>query len=145
MTVRIPCLIFVRLAGCMVLLARAADWKDAGLLVLRKEAAMLRRQNPKPTMDWAGRAVLAVVARLLAGRLRMSRLVTPATLLRWHRRLVGWHWTCPADGGGPAASARLAVLIGRMAGRIRAGAAGGSGANCPAWARGSAPPRRGGC
>jgi hypothetical protein len=44
-------------------------------------------------MDWADRAVLAAMARLLPGPLRMSRLVTPETLLRWHRRLVRWRWT----------------------------------------------------
>jgi len=56
MIVRTPCLIFVRLGGWMVLLARSADSKDAELLVLRQEVAALRRQNPKPTMDWADRA-----------------------------------------------------------------------------------------
>jgi hypothetical protein len=45
----------------------------------------------------------------------MSRLVTPGTLLRWHRRLVRWHWTYPPGGGRPPVDARLAVLIGQMA------------------------------
>ena len=76
---------------------------------------MLRRQNPKPRMDWADRAVLAALARLLPGPLRMNRLVTPATLLRWHRRLVRWRWTYPAEGGRPPIDAQLAVLIERMA------------------------------
>ena len=69
-------LMFVRLAGWMALLARSAASKDAELLVLRQEAAVLRRQNPKPRLDWADRAVLAALARLLPGPLRMSRLVT---------------------------------------------------------------------
>jgi putative transposase len=42
-----------------------------------REVAVLRRQNPRPKLDWAGRAVLAALARLLAGPLRMSRLVRP--------------------------------------------------------------------
>jgi transposase len=108
-------LIFIRLAGWMALLARSAASKDAELLVLRQEMAVLRRQNPGPKLDWADRAVIAALARLLPGSLRMSRLVTPATLLRWHRRLVRWRWTYPSPGGRPPVDAQLAVLIERMA------------------------------
>jgi putative transposase len=92
-------LIFVRLAGWMALLARSSASKDAELLVLRQEVAVLRRQNPKPKLDWADRAMFAALARLLRGPLRMNRLVTPDTLLRWHRRLVRWRWTYPYRGG----------------------------------------------
>jgi transposase InsO family protein len=108
-------LIFVRLVGWMALLARSAASKDAELLVLRQEVAVLRRQNPKPRMDWADRAVIAALARLLPGPLRMNRLVTPATLLRWHRRLIRWRWTYPSRGGRPPIDAQLAALIERMA------------------------------
>jgi hypothetical protein len=107
-------LMFVRLVGWMALLARSAASKDAELLVLRQEVAVLRRLHPRPNMDWADRAVLAALARLLPGRLRMSRLVTPDTLLRWHRRLVRWRWTYPHRGR-PSVDAELAVLIERMA------------------------------
>jgi hypothetical protein len=69
-------LMFIRLAGWMVLLARSTASKDAELLVLRQEVAVLRRQNPKPRLDWADRAVLAALIRLLPARLRMHRLVT---------------------------------------------------------------------
>ena len=57
-TVRMLYLIFVRLAGWIALLARSAASKDAELLVLRQEVAVLRRQHPKPKLDWADRAVL---------------------------------------------------------------------------------------
>ena len=99
--VRMLYLIFVRSTAWMAQLARSAASKDAELLVLRHEVAVLRRQNPKPKMDWADRAVLAALARLLPRQTRMSRLVTPDTLLRWHRRLVRWRWTYPPKGGRP--------------------------------------------
>jgi hypothetical protein len=70
-------LIFVRLADWMVLLARSADSKDAELLALRQQVAVLRRQNPKPRMDRADRAVLAALARLLPGPLR-NNTVSPS-------------------------------------------------------------------
>jgi putative transposase len=102
---------FVRLAGWIALLARSSAAKDAELLVLRHEVAVLRRQHPKPNLDWADRAVLAALARLLPRQPRAARLVTPATLLRWHRRLVCWRWTYPRRGGRPPVGARLAMLI----------------------------------
>jgi putative transposase len=108
-------LIFVRLTGWMALLARSAASKDAELLMLRQEVAVLRRQNPKPTLDWADRAMLAALARMLPRPLRMSRLFTPDTLLRWHRRLIRWRWTCPPKSGRPPIDIKLAVLIEQMA------------------------------
>src|SRR5689334_9178521 len=117
-------LIFVRRAGWMVLLARSEVSRDAELLVLRQEVSVLRRQNPKQRLDWADRAVIAALARLLPASLRMNRLVTPATLLRWHRRLVRWRWTYPSGGGRPTVDAKVAVLIEQMARENPAGATG---------------------
>jgi putative transposase len=88
---------------------------EAAKLMLRHEVAVLRRQHPKPELDWADRAVLATLAPLLPRQLRAARLVTPATLLRWHRRLVRWRWTYPRRGGRPPVDAQLALLIERMA------------------------------
>jgi len=78
-------------------------------------ARSLHATNLRPQLDWADRAVLAALIRFLPARLRMHRLVTPGTVLRWHRRLVTRKWTYPHQTGRPSVSAEIAALIERLA------------------------------
>jgi putative transposase len=100
-------LLFVRLCGRLALLGRSSASKNAGLLVLRHEVAVLRRANPRLRPDWADRAGLATLIGLLPARLH--RLITPGAILGWHRRLVTRKWTYANRIGRPPVSAEIAV------------------------------------
>jgi putative transposase len=112
---RLLYLIFARIAAWLVLLGRSPASKDAELLVLRHEVAMLRRTQPRPRMDWADRAVLAALIRHLPRTRWAHQLVTPGTVLRWHRRLVAKRWTYPNRTGRQPVSAEITLLTGRLA------------------------------
>jgi putative transposase len=103
------------LLSWLALSARSSASKDAEILVLRHEVAVLRRGNPKPKIDWTDRALLAALARILPTVLRRRRIVTPGTLLRWHRRLVTRKWTQPRAPGRPPLAGELADLIVKLA------------------------------
>ena len=107
--------ILVNLLSWLALLARSQASKNAEILVLRQEVAVLRRVNPKPRLAWTDRAVLAALSKLLPKALRGHRIVTPGTLLRWHRRLVANKWRQPRAPGRPPISDELVQLIVTMA------------------------------
>ena len=114
-SLRLLYLISSQLLTWLTLLPRGSSSKDIELLVLRHEVAILRRTNPKPRLDWADRTLFAALIRRLPVVLRAHRLITPATVLRWHRRLVTNKWTYPNRFGRPPVDPLIAALVERMA------------------------------
>ena len=101
----------------LLIARRRSDFaKDIELLVLRHQLAVLRRQQPRPPLRAADRAFLAAFARLLPPRRRQGLIVTPQTLLRWHRELVRRKWTQrPRSFGRPPIERRVRELVLRLA------------------------------
>jgi hypothetical protein len=115
-SVRLLYLITIRLFGWLALLGRSQASKEVEIMVLRHEVMVLRRQVARPRPDWADRAVLAALARLLPAALRGGRLATPGTLLAWHRRLLTRRWTYPSPPGRPSTGKEIRDLVLRLAG-----------------------------
>ena len=106
------------LLGCQMVLARRAASKDAELLMLRHENAILRRQISRVRYQPTDRLWLAALSRLIPRR-RWGEVfaVTPATLLAWHRRLVTrkWDYTSRRRPGRPSTAAAIRKLVIRIA------------------------------
>jgi putative transposase len=108
-------LVFSKLVSWMVLRTRSDTAKEIEILVLRHQLAVLQRRSPRPRISWPDRAVLAALARLLPARRRLGLLVTPATILRWHQRLVSRRWAQPRRPGRPTIPTGLRGLAVRLA------------------------------
>jgi putative transposase len=107
---------FSKLLGWIVLRNRSDTTKEIEILVLRHQLAVLQRRTPRPPMSWTDRALIAAFTRLLPVRRRLGLLVTPATILRWHRQLIARRWTTqPARPGRPLISGGLRALVLRLA------------------------------
>jgi putative transposase len=113
--IRVLYLAIIRVFGWLQLLSPGQASKDAEILILRHEVAVLRRQVTRPRLGWADRAVLAALTRLLPAGLRRHRLVTPGTLLAWHCRLIQRKWTYPSQPGRPPGGKEIRNLVLRLA------------------------------
>jgi putative transposase len=107
--------LMVTVFAWLTLLARSSSAKDAEILALRHEVAVLRRANPRPRLSWTDRAVFAALTRIMPKELRARRIVTPGTLLRWHRRMAAARWRQPRSPGRPPIPDELVALIVRLA------------------------------
>src|SRR4030088_2064588 len=92
-------MISVKVFSWLGLLARTTGAKDVEILLLRHEISVLRRQVGKPRFSWPDRAIISALTRQLPRKLRLHRIVTPGTLLAWHRRLITKKWTYPHRSG----------------------------------------------
>src|SRR5450755_1759892 len=116
MGLRLGYLIARRLVGGLALLARSDAAKDAEILVLRHQLAVLHRQIGRPRLTWADRTIIAALTLRLQPARRLGMLVTPGTILGWHRRLVTRRWTTTANRppGRPSTLTGLRALVKRL-------------------------------
>jgi putative transposase len=99
----------------VTLRVRSDEWKELEIVVLRHELAILRRQTRRPPITAVDRLFLAAASRLLARASWRFFIVTPATLLRWHRRLVAKRWTYAHPVGRPPLRREIRALVLRLA------------------------------
>ena len=94
---------------------RSPEFTELEIVVLRHALAILRRRSRRPAMTWSDRCVLAAASRLLPRARWPSFIITPGTLLRWHRRLVAQRWTYPRRAGRPPIRREIHALVVRLA------------------------------
>ena len=139
MCLRLVFLLTTRLAAWLRLARREETWKTAEILLLRHQLALLHRQQPgRPRLDWADRALMATLLAVIpkARRQALRLLVTPDTVLRWHRDIVRRRWAARSKRGRtgrPATRRNIRALVVRLARENPAGGTAGSTVSWPAW------------
>ena len=121
MCLRFVFLLITRLAAWLRLSQHEEAWKTAEILILRHQLAVLQRRQPRrPNLDWADRALLAILLAVIpkARRQALRLLVTPDTVLRWHRNIVRRRWAARSmrgKTGRPAIRRNIKALVLRLA------------------------------
>ena len=120
MCLRFVFLLITRLAAWLRLSRREEAWKTAEILILRHQLAVLQRRQPRrTTVDWADRALFATLLGVIprARRRGLRLLVTPDTIVRWHRDIVRRRWARSERGktGRPATRRNIRSLVLRLA------------------------------
>src|SRR5438128_4138452 len=108
-------LVLRRVLQLVVLRWRSNEFKELEIVVLRHELAILRPQTSRPAMTTVDRLFLAAASRVLPKAAWWSFIITPATLLRWHRRLVAKRWTYAHPGGRRPMRREIRELVLRLA------------------------------
>jgi len=121
MCLRFVFLLITRVAAWLQLSRREQAWQTAEILILRHQLAVLQRRQPRrPMLNWADRALLASLLGVIpkARRHGMRLLVTPDTILRWHRDIVRRRWAARpmrSKTGRPATRRNISALVLRLA------------------------------
>jgi putative transposase len=138
-------LLITRMTAWLRLSQREEAWQTAEILILRHQLAVLQRRQPRrPHLTWADRALLAALLSVIpkARRQGLRLLVTPGTILRWHRDIVRRRWAARSKRGTtgrPATCRNIKALVLRLAKENPDGDTAGSTASWPAWESTSRP------
>jgi hypothetical protein len=121
MCLRFVFLLITRTASWLRLSRREETWKTAEILFLRHQLTVLQRRQPhRPDLDWADRALLATLLAVIpkVRRHGLQLLVTPDTILRWHRDIIRRRWAARSirgKTGRPATRRNIRALVLRLA------------------------------
>ena len=138
MCLRFVFLLTTRVVAGLRLSRREEAWQITEILILRHQLAVPRRQPRRPKLNWADRALLAILLGVIpnARRHGLRLLVTPHTILRWHRDIIRRHWAAKSirgKTGRPATRRNIKTLVLRLARENPEWDTAASMANWPAW------------